>query len=321
MNRVRGTTRVLYSSSEIHVRVKHLFSEPREGDSRIALVAYVGSDGESYLPHPAGLRLICSPTAGGTDPETLRSLIKRGARVQFSDALHMKVYSALGRSGLKEAGVWLPRGVVDVRRLIRYAMPRDVTRHELRKLDESTKEQTKHQGQRGRDRLVPNFLSWFSSPHRSAWKLAWGDEEISGTAKAAKEAAFSEYGRREPYSWQSAAAGRVKKNDWLLCFTFAAGGIKAIKWQFVDFVVGIDRRERRFYYRCWPFHAVQVHSPSRYPLPPFRITPEFRAAFRRAVDSDTELWIKSANTDRPPASLLRRVAAAMRSVPSQRKSA
>src|SRR4030043_394789 len=88
---------ILYSSAEIHAGIKRLFSEPSPHDRRIALVAYVGSDGESYLPHPNGLRVICSPSAGGTDPETLRRLMKRGARVEFSDALHMKVYWSRNR--------------------------------------------------------------------------------------------------------------------------------------------------------------------------------------------------------------------------------
>src|ERR1017187_5279910 len=107
---------VLYNSADIHSRVKHLFGEASRGDRRVALVAYVGVDGEKYLPHPEALRVICNPTAGGTDPNTLRSLIKNGANVQVSDRLHMKVYwssrrgcvitsanassNALGRNGL-----------------------------------------------------------------------------------------------------------------------------------------------------------------------------------------------------------------------------
>jgi len=130
MNRIK----ILYSSADIHAGIKRLFSQPSPRDRRVTLVAYVGSDGESYLPHPDGLRVICSPSAGGTDPETLRRMIKRGATVEFSDGLHMKVYwsrnrgciitsanassSALGVSSLKEAGIWPPPRVIKIDKLI-----------------------------------------------------------------------------------------------------------------------------------------------------------------------------------------------------------
>lgn len=319
---------VLYSSAEIHSCIKQLFSEPNKNDRRVALVAYVGCDGESYLPHPENLHLICSPSAGGTSPETIRKMIKRKAKVQFSDGLHMKVYwsrergclitsanassSALGKQGLKEAGVRLPPKVVDIDRLIRYAKPRSVTAQELRRLDEATKERDKHQHRDLRTEKMVDYLQWFASPHRSNWKLGWGDEEIAGTAKAAKETTLSEYGMKEPYSWQSADKGRVKKNDWLLCFTFTKRGVKDLKWIYVDFLIKISPKEKKFYYNEWPFHAVQVHSPARYALPPFRIESVFRSAFKSAIDKFTPEAIKTSKTDKPPIRLLKQIAKEMK---------
>ena len=320
--------RVLYSSEEIHRCIKQLFSEPSKTDRRVALVAYVGTDAESYLPHPKGLHLICSPSAGGTSPETIRRMIKRKAKVQFSDGLHMKVYwsrergclitsanassSALARQGLKEAGVWLPSGSVDVNRLIRYAKPRNVTSRELDRLDEMTRERSKNEHQRLRTEKTLDYPEWFSSPHRSKWKFGWGDEEITGTAKAAKEATISEYGVREPFSWQSAAKSRVKKNDWLLSFTFTKHGIKSVEWKYVDFLVKISPTDKKYYYREWPFHAVQVHRSSRYALPPFRITPAFRLAFSRALNRLGQKVIINSKTDRPAMVLLKQIVTEMK---------
>ena len=212
---------LLYSSAEIHARIKRLFGQPSATDQRVALVAYIGADGERYLPHPEGLRLVCSPSAGGTDPDTLRQLMKRGASVEISDSLRMKVYwsqnrgcvitsanassSALGRSGLKEAGIWLPAGTVDINRLIRYAHPRLLREADLRLLDSQSREHKKNIGNRGiQKKPAPDFLNWYSSPHRSRWRVSWSVEEVAGTAKTVKEQTTSEYGHKEPHMWASA---------------------------------------------------------------------------------------------------------------------
>jgi len=191
---------VLYSSDEIHAAIKRIFSEPSTQDRRVALVAFVGGDGESYLPHPKGLRVICSPSPGGTDPDTLRRLLKRGAKVEFSNKLHMKVYwsrsrgciissanassSALGVAGLREAGAYFPPGLVDIDRLIKYASPRLVRRSDLHKLDRRSREHKKKVGNEEEKKgKAPEFLDWYNSPHRSKWKMAWFGREVSGKAR------------------------------------------------------------------------------------------------------------------------------------------
>ena len=195
--------RVLYTSAEIHTQIKRLLGQPSAYDRRVALVAYVGTDGEKYLPHPDGLRLICNPSAGGTDPDTLRRLLKRGARVEISERLHMKVYwsenrgcvitsanassNALGKGGLKEAGILLPSRAVDVNRLIRSAQPRTLQESDLHQLDKTSREQKKHASNSiKRMGASPDFLEWYSAPHRSIWKVAYIQEEIAGTARVVK---------------------------------------------------------------------------------------------------------------------------------------
>jgi len=315
---------LLYSSAAIHARIKQLFGQPSANDQRVALVAYVGGDGEKYLPHPEGLRLICSPSAGGTDPDTLRQLIKRGAKVEFSDSLHMKVYwsknrgcvitsanassSALGRSGLKEAGVWFPAGLVDIKKLIRYAQPRSVRESELRKLDRLSREHKKNIGIQNKKKAAPDFLQWYSAPYRSSWKIVWSIEEITGTAIAVKEQTNIEYGHKEPHNWVSVGKKRVRSNDWILSFFFTERGVKLVEWIYVDFLVKVSPKEKRYYDRKWPYHAVQVHPPSKYPLPPFQITPRFRKALSAAVKNFTPDRIKDAKTDKPSVRLLKLIA-------------
>lgn len=320
---------ILYSSDEIHSAIKKIFSEPKADDGRVALVAYVGGDGESYLPHPKGLRIICNPSPGGTDPDTLRRLLKRGAKVEFSDKLHMKVYwsrsrgcviasanastSALGVSGLREAGTYFPAGLVDIRRLIKYASPRPISQSELHELDRRSREHKRNVGNnRQKKGKSQDFLEWYNSPHPSKWKIAWGDEEVSGTAKAAKETTFSEYGLKEPHTWMSVGKGRVQRTDWLLQFFFTDHSIRSLKWMYVDFIVRLSPKEKPYYYRDWPYHAVQVQSPARYPLPPFRITTDFRQAFRRAVKSYSHERIMNAKSDKPPVRLLKLIAEEMK---------
>jgi len=321
--------KILYSSNEIHAAIKRLFSEPTTQDRRVALVAYIGSGAESYLPHPNGLRLICSPSPGGTDPDTLRRFMRRGAMVEISHKLHMKVYwsrsrgcvltsanassSALGVTGLKEAGVYFPSGLVDIDRLIKYASPKPIGRRDLHKLDRESREQKRNIGNKGQRRSNPSeFLEWFTSPDRSKWKIAWYGEQVSGTAKATKEKTFSEYGLKEPYTWMGVGQDRVRKNDWLLSFFLTDHGVKSLRWFYVDFVVKVSRKEKRYYHRDWPCHAVQVHSLSRYPLPPFRITPAFRNAFGRGIKRYSGERIMGAKSNHPSVRLLNLIAREMK---------
>lgn len=316
--------RVLYSSSEIHACIKRLFSNPHANDRRVALVAYVGKHAQSYLAHPEGLEVVCNPSAGGTHPDAVRNLMKHHAQVRFSDALHMKVYwsrqrgcvvtsanasaNALGVAGLKEAGVLLPPGAVDIQKLLKYARPRKITPRELWKLDSKTRVFTKHIRFPRVSEPVQDYLQWFKSPHRSHWKLGWTDHEVSGTAKAVKAETAAEYARKQSAGWVATGKNRVKQSDFLLTFHFTEKGIRDLDWLYVDFIVKVSPKEAKFYDRDWPFHAVQVHQDSKCPPPPFKITREFRSAFASAVKEYGPEKIQEAKTDNPPKKLLDMVA-------------
>jgi hypothetical protein len=316
---------LLYTSADIHTRIKHIFGQPNRGDKRVALVAYVGTDGEKYLPHPEGLLLICNLSAGGTDPDTLRQLLKRGAIIKVSDRLHMKVYwsqnrgcviasanassNALGKNGLKEAGIWLPSRTVNINRFIRYASPRKLREGDLRQLDMESRELSKHFRKRRSAKIrAQDFLRWYSSPHRSSWKISWTYKEVSGNAGTVKAETQAEYGHKEPYTWSSCRKNTVRRNDYLLSFLITKGGTAInAHWLFTDFVVKLSPTEKRYYSRYFPCHAVQVNGPSKCPTPPFQITPQFRKALSAAVKLYTGDRFIDAKSDIPSERFLKMI--------------
>lgn len=117
--------RILYTSADLHEAIKAILDSPAIGERRVVVVAYVGRKAEAFLPHPQGLEIVCALEPGATSAEAIVRLRERGAKVWQAERLHMKVYwssrrgavvcsanasaGALGRSGLKEAGVWLPK--------------------------------------------------------------------------------------------------------------------------------------------------------------------------------------------------------------------
>jgi hypothetical protein len=256
--------------------------------------------------------------------------MRRGASVEFSDGLHMKVYwsstrgciitsanassNALGAGDLKEAGVRLPPGVVNIDKLIKYAHPREILPSDLRKLDRLTKKLAKNIGRLDGAKTQPrDFLDWYSLPSKSVWKIIATSEKVSGNPNAAKEYAISEYGVKKPYSWVNVREGRIRPNDWVLDYFVTEQKVKSVTWMYADFVVKGTPKERRFYERTSPYHVVQVHLPRRYPLPPFRITSEFRAAFGKAVKQYSPKRDMEAKSNIVPARFLDLIAKEMKS--------
>jgi len=82
------------------------------------------------------------------------------------------------------------------------------------------------------------------------------------------------------------------------------GTAKSIRWLYVDFVVKVSSREKRYYNRSFPEHAVQVNSPSKYPPPPFAITPRLTKALRAALKTYTIDRLLNAKTDVPSVSFV-----------------
>jgi len=287
---------VLYTSREVRNKIIELFSSSK--GRRVAITAFVGRGAEAYLPKPEGLELICWPKAGGTNPYGLRRLIKRGAKVEFVDSLHMKLYwtedkgavitsanlstNALGAGNLRELGIYLPAGQLDIRKVLASLKKRPVTNQELLRLDKQHFAYQKVTRERQRKEPGVSFADWHDLPFRPTWKLGWGDTK-GYFSKSAKEIAKEEYNVRTPDDFALGQSGDYQKNDWVLNFNVKESSITKIRWMPVDYVVRVPKSDKRAYCSGYPYQAVQIWSLKYYPEPPFRIDRQFRSAFSKAV--------------------------------------
>lgn len=193
--------RLLYTSAAVRQAIIRLFRSAK--GRRVAIAAFVGDGAEAYLPRPEGLELICWPKAGGTNPNVLRKLMKRGVQVFFADRLHMKLYwsenkgavvtsanlstNALGSGNLKEVGVLLQRDELDIDHVIHSLKIEPASESVLRKLDGLHKSYVK----RNKASLkiggrIGSYREWYGLPMRPEWKLGWW-ESTGKLASAAKE--------------------------------------------------------------------------------------------------------------------------------------
>jgi hypothetical protein len=274
-------------------------------ERRVALVAYIGENGDAFLPHPQNLQIVCSLEAGATNPETLIRLMKKGARVNQSDRLHMKVYwssrkgavicsanassNALGKGALKEAGVWFPPGLVDINKLLQYADPKPVANQDLRELARRAdlKAMSYSGGTRNATATITSLAEWLDSTASKPWKVGWWNSPTAIPAKAAKAQSYAHYGIKQPNNFVSCRKGAHKPGDWVLIFRVKDG--RQASWLYVDFVVPVRSSEKTAYSKDYPFQAVQVHKSSRYPNPPFKLDSMARRAIQSAVRDFGEL--------------------------------
>lgn len=309
--------RLLYNSAEVRQAIVELFRSSK--GHRVAISAFVGDGAEAYLPKPKGLQLICWPKAGGTNPNVLRKLMKRGVNVCFADGVHMKVYwsedngavitsanlsiNALGSGNLKEIGAFLEPKEIDIDRLIQPLKIRPASLKELKKLDSRHKRYVARNRGEGRvSSRVGSFDEWYERPFREEWKLGWV-EGWSELAANAKKIAEKEYGVSDPENWISCSHGDYKKYDWVLTFMLKKFPAE-LEWMCVDFVVKVPRSDKAFMREC-PYQAVQVWRKKIYPVPPFSVSGKrFRNAFSKAVSRFGSSRLKRLKSCRPPKRLV-----------------
>jgi len=82
--------KILYTSDAIRRAVRRTFG--KGSGRRVAVVAFVGTGAEAYLPEPKGLELYCWPSPSGTSARELLLLERRGVLIHFAPRVHMKVY-------------------------------------------------------------------------------------------------------------------------------------------------------------------------------------------------------------------------------------
>lgn len=290
--------KILYSSADLHTAIKRVLGSSSRSDRRLAIVAYIGAGAPAFLPNPAGLQIVCAMQPGATSAEALIRLRRKGATIRQSSNLHMKVYSsssrgaivcsanasgrALGRQGLKEAGIWLPPGALDVDRLLRYVKPRPISNADLKALASAADRITAAvpRPRSEREPEVPSLAEWLASEDRKPAKLGWFDFD-GDSSQAAKLESSKQYGKSEPSIYLDCGKGHLRQGDWVLQFN-ADTGLNA-GWMYVDFVVKVARTDTKAYNRRFPYQAVQVHSSRRYPDPPFLLDVRSRKAIVKAA--------------------------------------
>ncbi len=316
-------TVVLYTSGELRLRVRKLFENPKASGRRVVIVAYIGVDYAKFLPNPRGIEIVCSPTPGATSAEAVQKLIAAGARVWFSDRLHMKVYwaqkigclitsanlsdNALGMNGLKEMGILVDAAMVDIDRLLKEAKPYPAKKklEWLRKEGEKVK---LAMAKAGRRVLYDpkGYVDWYTdSPKvRKAWKFVWceGDAKPS---EAAREFVSKNFDRSGPWDWLNVDKHhQVRKGDWLLCITWTKGQARRPSWVYVDRVVPVRKSEQGVYEEDFPFQAFQAEEPIRYDAPPFRLGHKFARALTKAIEKVGVEKMGKSNYATPPRALL-----------------
>jgi hypothetical protein len=313
--------KILYTSSDVHKTIKKVFAKNQR--RRIAVVAYLGENAEAFLPDPKGLKIICCPEPGATSPSAVRSLISRGADVQFANDLHAKVYwseggcvitsanissRALGRTNQKETGVFINSADFDIERLIYEVKPYKITQKHMDRLEKQDRKIKRALGVRRQKKTGKHFLEWYESPYKESWKIGWWSESDLETAKSAKERSKREYNVSEPSGALNVAKSQAQTNDWLLCFEITENGIRAIEWMYVDFVVPVNAKDKAAYEKEYPYQAIQVHNLNQYPEAPFTIEKQFRAAFKKALKYYGANKIENNKKLIPPKSLIDNVA-------------
>jgi hypothetical protein len=250
----------------------------------------------------------------------VRLLLRKGVDVRFSDSLHMKVYwssrrgaiitsanlstNAFGSGGLKEVGVKLPPGAVDIDRILSSLKCRVVSRKELDQLDRQRDNYLVKTQLLGKQTVQrDSFRDWYSSPIRKRWLLGYWSDPNFVVAKSTREL-LKEEGVRSAYLYLTAQKGRVPEGQWLLHFRLSSKSATLVQWMYSDHVIRVPRSDKKAYDSDYPDQVLQVRSPKHYPPPPFVIDRRFRSALNEAVREVGEDYIERLVTLRPSEKLL-----------------
>lgn len=256
--------KMLYSSYDVRYAIREVFL--RTDQRRVAVVAFVGRDAETYIPSPKGIELICWPLPGATNPNAVRKLMSIGVNVRFCDDLHMKVYwgektgavvgsanlsnNALGVGGLHEAGIQLNSGIVDIDKLLAGLRTRKVTPEELWELDLHHRSFStfllRHEKRSIELSEARTFKDWYEqSSGREQWKIAWWSTD-PGASDEAVEVAQQRYGVDDVYNYQTVnAKGIYLSGEWVLQFKRPTTRFArtTLVWLYVDFVIVSDKSQ------------------------------------------------------------------------------
>ncbi len=221
--------KILYTSTAVRNKIIELFESSQS--RRVVITAFVGDGVQTYIPNPRGVDIICWPKAGGTNPDSIRRLIETGARVYFSNSLHMKVYwtkdkgavitsanlsqNALGSGNLKEMGIWLEPGKIDIDRIVNSLNYWKVSKDDLFQLDHAHREY--HIQNRLKKSLTDSltFADWYQAAHPPKWHICWWGYQRIRLAKAAKDILEKKYRVSTAYDFLNSTS----RDDYLSVFS------------------------------------------------------------------------------------------------------
>ena len=286
-------TKFLSTGQHVRREIHRIFDT--ETGRRVAIVAFVGSHADAYLPKPNGLELVCWPKAPGTNPKSLRTLIKKGVSVRFADRLHMKIYwteskgavvasanlstNAYGAGDLKEAGVALPSPAINIDKLLQSLGSKEVEEKDLRRLEKEWTLANPLPPQPPTD-SHRTFLDWLAMPKRRRWLLSVFDSYCGSASQRLQDVAEKETGSRFVEAAAYCRKGEVAPDDFLLRLNVGAN-VRLESWLYVHRVVLVSKNDKQ-YYPEWPYQAGQLYPPRACPAPPFRIDRNLRRAFGAA---------------------------------------
>jgi hypothetical protein len=298
------TYEVLYTSEAVRQAIREVLGA--KTGRRVAVAAFVGRGAEAYIPAAKGVELYCWPAVPGTNPDALAHLQGRlGVEVYLVERLHMKVYwsasrgavitsanlssNALGHGDLREAGIRLPRGAVDIARLLKPLKKMRLTAQKLTQLRAAYRKEREKNPARssGRNEQL-TFAEWYKGRPREPWKLApyYGG---MASSQAIRQYARTEGGKRDVENWVSTRRDELAQNDYVLCVDVSDERVaKTPEWLFVSKIVHVATTDPA-YERGFPYQAGQLDPLKFYRRPPFRIDAQFRRALRQvSVDLGTD---------------------------------
>ena len=248
---------------------------------RTIVVAFVGKDAEHYLNRPKGIKLICWPKPGSTNPFELKKLQDKGIELFFCNNLHMKIFHSeklgtvlgsanlstnaigSGRQQLLEAGIYLNPGEFDLMNITNQLNFRKPLKRDWNELYEGLN--SLHVFEKYEESKKANsFADWLRLPIEHKLKIAIYD----GFGKFTKEEL--EFGPE--YSIEGLKK-YYKVGDTLLTINTNTKGEllpNSIKWQFVDRIISTAGSN-------FPYSALQDKPTNTYRFP-FKLTPEFKIA-------------------------------------------
>lgn len=290
-------SKVLYTSESIRRAIRDVLA--KGSGRRVAIAAFVGNGAEAYLPNPRGLELYCWPAVPGTNPEAIKKLSsKLGVLVHFAPKLHMKLYwsskgeavitsanlssNAYGHGDLHEFGIRVPKGAVDIDRVVASIKATKMTSEALARLEVMYREErAKRRPLRETTTDKASFADWYTNRKREPWTLAPYDDYPIKESKRLREAASLPRGQRFDFFMAAASSTEARVDDYLLCVEYPFTGRYDVSWMFVSDAAKTARADPA-YDRKYPFQIGQAHPLRMYRRPPFEIDARFRRAISAA---------------------------------------